>query len=299
MRSEKRRSTRRVVRAAAAGIALGASAALSAAPARAQMAVIDAESIAQASQQLQVMQKELNEAREQTQFMTRMANQLGGGGMGVIGDLAGLGDSGVGGLIDGAGGICYSITNMFQRMEGPNLNLSLPDFRSGCGAFGWADQAFFQPPGDLPPLEGREVLERRREGFYDAALQSSVATGLSHKERVKEETASDVAELHAAAVAVQEGENSSATVKHAITTNTMVQLRVLEEMAAVRELLAEMLALQAANGMAERASVWGGSPVRYEESGAPSGPDGGGAGATPNGNGGSEDGGWTPPWGSE
>lgn len=299
MRSEKRRSKGRLFNAGAAAIGFAAAVAFGVgAPARAQMAVIDAESIAQASQQLQVMQKELNEAREQTQFMTRMANQLGGGGMGVIGDLAGLGDSGVGGLVDGAGGICYSITNMFQRMEGPNLNLSLPDFRSGCGAFGWADQAFFQPPGNLPPLEGREVLERRREGFYDAALQSSVATGLSHKERVKEETASDVADLHAAAVSVQEGENSSATVKHAITTNTMVQIRMLEEMAAVRELLAELLALQAANGMAERASVWGGSPVRYEESGAPSGPGGGGAGAASNGDGGNG-GGWTPPWGDE
>ena len=233
--------------------------------ASAQQAVIDSAAISQLTKQLAEAQKVLSELKSQSVFLTNMVDGIGQGGLGVLSNQIGLSSSGLDDLLDEARGLCFSIESL-MKLNGPDApGIALPSFRNGCGGFQWAGEMFFTSPFPNDLTRSAILLEERRNAFYDVTLQSSITTGLSHKERIKD-TAQDIASLHGTVSSVQSAEGSEASLRHAITTNSLVQLRVLEELASVRELLAEMLVLSASNGLSNTTAR-----VRSAEDGGPEG----------------------------
>ena len=209
---------------------------------RAGMAVTDAGAIAQMAKSVSEAQKSVSELQEHTTWLTNIVSGIGRGGTGALGGVLGLSDVGLDKLLDQARGLCFSLQSL-MNMDLHAPTISLPSFRNGCGGFSWAGDMFFTAPQPNDILESSKILVKRRLAFQDAVMQSAVTTGMSHKERVKD-TAGDIVKLHGSVEAVQLGEGDSTSLRHAITNNSLVQLRLLEETASVRELLAELVILE-------------------------------------------------------
>ncbi|MEQ8832164.1 MAG: hypothetical protein RLW87_20320 [Alphaproteobacteria bacterium] len=213
-------------------------------PAQAQMAVIDQTNLVQAIEAVSAANKTLAEVKKHTEIFNSITRGIGTGGLGVLTNAIGLRQSGLGDLLDEARGMCYAVNDLLNTKLPSGLpEIGLPKFTNGCAGFNWAGQTFFTPPPEMTDdwISASRELRRRRTVFYDANIQQAVNSGMTHRERVKD-TAETISDLRANVEAVQASEDSDASsLRHAVTANSLVLLHLLEETAAVREILADTL----------------------------------------------------------
>lgn len=232
----------------------------------AAMTVLDPENLAKNAEQLNTMNKQLTEITKVLEEARETKNRLGSAGIHSLTGLMNFGETGtaLGEIAKETGGICYNIEKLMNFDFGDfEFNFGMPSFEDACSAVGWVETTLFTVPkrSDYPDLtvsELQQIPSKARAHFMKSSIISSISTALNSQNRLRDDAAS-LEKLHTKVIETQENENSG--VKEAISANSMTNLRVAEELMAIRELMAKDLELNGARAAKEVPQWIGGQPT--------------------------------------